>query len=397
MLNFHLTDDQLALRDRARRFAISHVLPVAWYFDEKDEVPVQVLEKALDSGLMNADIPKAYGGQGVGLVDATIVTEEMAAACPGIATSIFDSSLGMTPLILCDNEALKRRIFSRVLVEGSRVGFATSEPTMGSDVAGIRCEAKDAGDHYLITGTKYWITNGAVSDFMSVFATVDPKAGHAGIGAFLVDMQCKGITVGKTIPKMGQRCSNTVGIHFDRVKVPKANVLAEPGKGFHLAMKTFDRTRPIIGAFAVGAARSAMEYALDYAKKRRAFGSPLAGFQAIQFKLAEMYQKVETARLLTLKAKMFPVEKLMRDIRLLRIYEGTSEIQRLIVSGWLLTHYEPAMPSMDTLPIHRDVNPEINRDGNAFRCRLCGYIHYGEEAPESCPTCFFPATSFKEV
>lgn len=310
---------------------------------------------------------------------------------------------------------------------------------MGSDVASIRCEAKDAGDHYLLSGTKYWITNGGVSDFMSVFATVDPKAGHAGIAAFLVDMQCKGITVGKTIPKMGQRCSNTVGIHFNQVKVPKTNVLAEPGKGFHLAMKTFDRTRPIIGAFAVGAARSAMEYALDYAKKRRAFGSPLAGFQAIQFKLAEMYQKVETARLLTLKAawevdegieltatasiakfyateaawevvdeamqilggygytKMFPVEKLMRDIRLLRIYEGTSEIQRLIVSGWLLNSYEPAMPSMESLPMHREIDPDTHHEGAAFRCRLCGHIHYGDTAPESCPTCFFSAESFKAL
>ena len=439
MLNFHLTDDQLALRDRARRFAIDHVLPVAWYYDEKDEVPVKVLEKALDAGFMNADIPEVYGGKGVGLVDAAIVTEEMAAACPGIATSIFDSSLGMEPLILSGNEGLKKKIFARVLLEGARISFATSEPTMGSDVAGIKCEATDAGDYYLLSGTKYWITNGGVTDFMSVFATVDSKAGHDGIAAFLVDMQCKGITVGRTIPKMGQRCSNTVGVHFDRVKVPKTNVLAEPGQGFHLAMKTFSRTRPIIGAFAVGAARSAMEYALDYAKKRRAFGSALAGFQAIQFKLAEMYQKVETARLLTLKAawkadqgqdptiaasiakfyateaawevvddamqilggygytKMFPLEKLMRDVRLLRIYEGTSEVQRLIVSGWLLTGYKPAFPPMEDIPLHRERDPDAHRDEKAWRCRVCGYVHYGDDPPVACPYCFFPGKSFKHV
>jgi len=439
MLNFHLTDDQLALRDRARAFALEHVLPVAWHFDEKDEIPVKVLEKALDAGFMNADIPKAYGGKGVGLVEAAIVTEEMAAACPGIATSIFDSSLGLEPLILSDNEPLKKKIFAQVLVEGSRVSFATSEPTMGSDVSGLRCEAKDAGDHYLLNGTKYWITNGGVTDFMSVFASVDPKAKHEGIGAFFVDMRCQGITVGNTIPKMGQRCSNTVGVHFNNVKVPKTNVLAEPGKGFVLAMKTFARTRPIIGAFAVGAARSAMEYALDYAKKRRAFGSTISDFQAIQFKLAEMYQKVETARLLTWKAawkadqdkdptiaasiakfysteaawevvdeamqilggygytKMFPVEKLMRDVRLLRIYEGTSEVQRLIVSGWLLSGYKPAMPSLEDLPVHRDIDPEEQPLQNAWRCRICGYVHYGDEPPEACPTCFFPATSFKNV
>lgn len=310
---------------------------------------------------------------------------------------------------------------------------------MGSDVSGLRCEAKDAGDHYLLNGTKYWITNGGVTDFMSVFATVDPKAKHEGIGAFFVDMRCQGITIGNTIPKMGQRCSNTVGVHFNDVKVPKANVLAEPGKGFVLAMKTFARTRPIIGAFAVGAARSAMEYALDYAKKRRAFGSTIADFQAIQFKLAEMYQKVETARLLTWKAawkadqdkdptiaasiakfysteaawevvdeamqilggygytKMFPVEKLMRDVRLLRIYEGTSEVQRLIVSGWLLSDYKPAMPPLEDLPVHRDLDPEEQPLQNAWRCRICGYVHYGDDPPEACPTCFFPATSFKNV
>lgn len=439
MLDFHLTDDQLALRDRARRFALDHVLPLAWHYDEKDEMPVKVLEKALDAGFMNADIPTAYGGQGKGLVDAAIVTEEIAAACPGIATSIFDSSLGLEPLILSDNEALKKRIFTQVLVEGSRVSFATSEPTMGSDVAGMRCLAQDAGDHYLLTGTKYWITNGGASHFMSVFATVDPKAGHGGIGAFLVDMRCHGITVGKPIPKLGQRCSNTVGVRFDKVKVPKANVLAEPGKGFVLAMKTFSRTRPIIGAFAVGAARSAMEFALDYVRKRRAFGSHLAGFQALQFKLAEMYQKVETARLLTWKAawkadegqdptiaasiakfyateaawevvdeamqllggygytKMFPMEKFMRDIRLLRIYEGTSEIQRLIVSGWLLSGYKPAMPPLEDLPVHRDRDPEAHPEQQAFRCRICGYVHYGEAPPEACPYCFFPADAFKPV
>ena len=439
MLNFHLTDAQLALRERARRFALDHVLPVAWYYDEQDEMPVTVLEKALDAGFMNADIPSEYGGRGYGLVDAAIVTEELAAACPGIATSIFDSSLGLEPLILSDNEALKKKIFAQVLVEGSRVSFATSEPTMGSDVSAIRCTATDAGDHYLLTGTKYWITNGGASDFMSVFATVDPKATHEGICALLVDMRCKGITVGLPIPKMGQRCSNTVGVHFDKVKVPKTNVLAEPGKGFVLAMKTFSRTRPMIGAFAVGAARSAMEFALDYAKKRRAFGSPLSGFQAVQFKLAEMYQKVETARLLTWKAawkadegkdptiaasiakfyateaawevvdeamqilggygytKMFPVEKFMRDIRLLRIYEGTSEIQRLIVSGWLLSGYKPAMPPLEDIPVQRDSDPMAGRSGKTFRCRICGYVHQGDEPPEACPYCFFPASAFQGI
>ncbi|MCG8472730.1 MAG: acyl-CoA dehydrogenase family protein [Desulfobacterales bacterium] len=435
MLDFQLSPEQKALRDRARRFAREEVLPVAWYYDEIDEIPLAVLEKAMDAGFINADIPREYGGLGFGLVEAAVVTEEMAAACPGLATSIFDSSLGMEPLILCRNEELKKRMFSEALVSGIRFAFATSEPTMGSDVAGLRCLAAERGDHWELTGTKYWVTNGGVCDYMSVFATEDPKAKHSGIGAFLVDMRCKGITVGEPIPKMGQRCSNTVGVRFDRVKVPKTHVLAEPGDGFALAMGTFARTRPIIGAFAVGAARSAMEFALEYAKKRRAFGSPLSGFEAIQFKLAEMYQKVETSRLLTWKAawradqgkdptisasvakfyaseaawevvdeamqvmggygytKLFPVEKLLRDVRLLRIYEGTSEIQRLIVSGWLLSEYKPVMPPLEELHVHRRKDPSMEKE-TSWRCRMCGHLHYGEEAPESCPVCHFPETAF---
>ena len=251
-------------------------------------------------------------------------------------------------------------------------------------------------------------------------------------------MNTRGITVSPPIPKMGQRCSNTVGIHFDNVRVPKEQMIAEPGKGFVLAMQTFSRTRPIIGAFAVGAARSAMEYAIDYAKKRRAFGMPLSHFQAIQFKLAEMYQKVETSRLLTWKAaweadqnrdptleasiakfyateaaievvnealqilggygytRMFPLEKLLRDVRFLRIYEGTSEIQRMIVSGYLLSTYKPAMPALEDLPIHRAIDPSAEPDKTAWRCRICGHVHYGDEPPETCPFCFFPDSAFKK-
>jgi len=239
---------------------------------------------------------------------------------------------------------------------------------------------------------------------------------------------------------MGQRCSNTVGLKFDNVRVPKANVLAPPGKGFVLAMKSFGRTRPIIGAFGVGAARSAMEFALDYANTRKAFGMPISAFQAIQFKIAEMYQKIETARLLTLKAaweadqgidptlnasiskfyatevalevvsealqifagygytKMYPVEKLLRDVRLLRIYEGTSEVQRVIVSGYVMSQYKPVMPALEDLPLHREVDPLGDQPmGTAWRCRICGYVHYGDDAPDECPYCFFPQSAFKEV
>lgn len=442
MLNFDLTPEQLELQKKAREFAIKEVLPVAWYYDEIDETPVKILEKAYEAGLMNGDVPRQYGGKELGLLEGAIVCEEIAAACPGLATSIFDNSLGMEPVILSKADAVKEKYLPKILNEGKRICFATSEPVMGSDVAGIRCKAEKDGEDYLLNGTKYWITNGGLADYMTVFATVDPKLQHDGICAFLVERDWDGVNVGRYIPKLGQRCSNTVGINFKNVRVPKENVLAEPGKGFILAMKTFSRTRPVIGAFAVGAMRSAMEYALDYAKKRRTFGMPISGYQAIQFKLAEMYQKVETARLMVWKAawkadngqdptldasmakmyateaalevvnealqifggygytKMYPIEKLVRDTRLFMIYEGTSEIQRMIVAGYALGSYQPAMPPLEDLPLHRerDFTEMRTEDENAtaWRCRICGYVHYGDEAPDECPYCFFPKTAFKE-
>ena len=440
MLNFHLTAEQDRLVEQAREFAVKELLPVAWHYDQRDETPLHVLKKAFDAGFMNTDIPKAYGGKGYGLVESALLTEEFSAACPGLATSIFDNSLGMEPLILSANETAKEKYLSEIAKVFKLICFATSEPTLGSDVSGIRCRATPDGDGYILNGTKYWVTNGGIADYMTVFATVDPKSKHEGICAFVVESKWKGVRTGLPIPKMGQRCSNTVGIHFDNVRVPAENVIAPPGEGFVLAMRTFSRTRPVIGAFATGTARSALEYALDYAKHRKAFGMRISDFQAIQFKLAEMFQKVETSRLLTWKGaweadagmdptvtasiakfytseaalevvnealqifagygytKMFPVEKLLRDVRLLRIYEGTSEVQRMIVSGHLLSAYKPAMPPLEVLAVHLDRDPsKTDRKEDAWRCRMCGFVHYGDEPPEACPYCFFPKDSFKRV
>jgi acyl-CoA dehydrogenase len=444
MLGFNLAGEQLELQKFARQFARKELLPVAWYYDERDETPMDVLRKAFEAGIMNGDIPKEYGGKGYGLLDGVIVTEELAAACPGLATSIFDNSLGMEPILLSENEHAKKKYLPKIAEEFKLICFATSEPTMGSDVSGIQCRAKQEDDFYVLNGTKYWVTNGGIADYMTIFATVDPEAKHNGICAFVVERNWEGVSSGKSIPKLGQRCSNTSSLNFKNVKVPKENMLAAPGEGFVLAMKTFARTRPAIGAFAVGAARSAMEFAIDYAKKRRTFGTKISNFQAIQFKIAEMYQKVETARLLVWKAaweadngmdptvdasiskiyateaaqeilsealqifagygytRMFPIEKLLRDTRLFKIYEGTSEIQRLIVSGHALNTYQPAMPPLEDLPIQRIVSPEEmegkTKKGKAlWRCRMCGYVHYGEDAPEECPSCFFPKTAFKKM
>lgn len=444
MLDFSLTSEQLALQKKARDFARKEILPVAWYYDETHETPMHVLRKAFDAGIMNRDIPVEYGGQGGGLLDGVIVTEELAAACPGLATSIFDNSLGMEPLILSSNDALKEKYLPGIAKEFKLICFATSEPTMGSDVSGIRCLAREEGDHWVLNGTKHWITNAGIADYMAVFATVDPESAHKGICAFIVERGWEGVSSGQRIPKLGQRASNTAALNFKDVRVPKENLLAPPGEGFVLAMKTFGRTRPAIGAFAVGAARSAMEFAIDYAKKRRTFGAPIANYQAIQFKIAEMYQRVETARLLVWKAaweadqgldptltasmakmyssevaqevlgealqilagygytKLFPVEKLLRDTRLFKIYEGTSEIQRMVVSGFALGDYEPAMPPLEDLPIQRVVDPEelpAQQEGGkaVWRCRMCGYVHYDEDPPDECPICFFPKTAFKKA
>lgn len=444
MLNFNLSPEQMELRDRAREFALQEVLPASWHYDQKDESPLFVLKKAHEAGMMSGNIPKKYGGRGYGLLEAALVTEEIAAACPGIATSIFDNSLGLEPLVLSNNEPLKERILPEIANHFKLICFATSEPIMGSDVAGMHCSAHKDGEDYILNGTKYWITNAGLADYQVIFATVNPSQMHQGIGAFLVDRNWEGVRTGKPISKLGQRCSNTAGIHLKEVRVPKENIISPPGEGFVLAMRTFGRTRPIIGAFAVGAARSAMEYAMDYAKKRRTFGKPVSSYQAIQFKIAEMVQKVETARLLVWKAaweadqgmdptvsasiakmfatekaqevvhealqifggygysKMFPIEKFFRDTRLFSIYEGTSEIQRMILATQTLTGYKPVMPALEDLPLLRDWDfggseEEGKEAPMAWRCRMCGHIHYGPEPPEECPYCFFPATAFKNV
>ncbi len=443
MIDFTLSSEQKELQAKAREFALNEILPVVNFFDEEDVSPKFLMEKAHSVGLSNLSISKKYGGQGYGLLDSAIVVEEIASACPAMGTTIFGNTLGLEPLMLSNNEIAKQKYLPICVKEPRIISFATSEPTMGSDVAGIRCKAEKDGDDYILNGTKYWVTNAGLADYASIFATVDPKSRHKGIGAFFVEMDWEGVKVGKHIPKLGQRPSMTNAIKFENVRVPAENVLAEPGDGFVLGMKTFSQTRPIIGAFATGAARSALEFTLDYANKRRAFGQKLAEFQAIQFKLAEMYQKVETSRLLVWKSaweadqekdntlsasiakfytteaaqevlndalqifggygftKFYPIEKILRDVRVLTIYEGTSEVQRMVVYKYI-SKMKPTMPSLDDLPRLRADNVEkAAREGiksnTAWRCRICGYIHYGEEPPEECPYCFFPKNAFKQV
>ncbi|MFX0076284.1 MAG: acyl-CoA dehydrogenase family protein [Candidatus Hermodarchaeota archaeon] len=387
-MDFMLTEEQKKLKAKAREFAIREVLPVARKYDESEEFPLPVIKKAWEEKLLNLGIPKKYGGEGYGLLDACLVVEEISSACPGMATSIFDNNLGAEPIIIGGNEEQKERILGELVNEFKLIAFATSEPTMGSDVAGMKCRAEQDGDEFVLNGAKFWITNGGFADYITVFATTDPEKQHKGIGAFIVDTKTEGVRLGKHIPKLGQRASNTVAVSLKNVRIPKENVLAKPGRGFVLGMQTFAHTRPAIGAFATGCARSAMEYAIDYAKKREAFGRPIGNYQVIQEKIANMYKDIEAARLLTYKAaweadqgldnnmssaiakafasdvamnvtteavqiyggygylRTYPVEKLFRDAKLYQIYEGTSEIQRIIISRFAMKKYEHAMPSV---------------------------------------------------
>jgi acyl-CoA dehydrogenase len=385
-VEFSLSNQQKELQKKAREFAIREVLPVARKYDESEEFPLPVIKKAWEENLLNLGIPKQYGGPGYGLLDACLVVEEISSACPGIATSIFDNNLGAEPIIIGGNEEQKERILKELVSEFKLIAFATSEPTMGSDVAGMKCLAQKDGDEYILNGTKFWITNGGHADYITVFATIDPEKKHKGIAAFIVDTKSEGVNLGKHIPKLGQRSSNTISVGLKDVRIPKENILAKPGRGFVLAMQTFAHTRPAIGAFACGCARSAMEYAIDYAQKREAFGRPIGNYQVIQAKIADMYKDIEAARLLTHKAaweadqgmdnnlsssiakafasdvamnvtteaiqifggygylRTYPVEKLFRDAKLYQIYEGTSEIQRIVISRFVMKRYEHAMP-----------------------------------------------------
>jgi len=385
-MDFMLTEEQKALQKKAREFAIREVLPVARKYDESEEFPLPVIKKAWEEGLLNLAIPKENGGPGYGLVNSCIVVEEISSACPGIATSIFDNNLGAEPIIIGGNEEQKRRILTELVNDFKLIAFATSEPTMGSDVAGMKCKAEKDGDDFILNGNKFWVTNGGFADYITIFATVDPEKTHKGIAAFIVDTKSEGVKLGKHIPKLGQRSSNTVSVGLKDVRIPKENVLAKPGRGFVLAMQTFAHTRPAIGAFAVGCARSAMEYSIDYAQKRETFGRPIGNYQVIQEKIANMYKDIEAARLLTYKAaweadqgmdnnlsssiakafasdvamnvtteavqifggygylRTYPVEKLFRDAKLYQIYEGTSEIQRIVISRFVMKRYEHAMP-----------------------------------------------------
>ncbi|MEO5767970.1 MAG: acyl-CoA dehydrogenase family protein [Polyangia bacterium] len=378
MASFDYTDEQQALIQTARDFTRKEIIPVAGALDEEGKFPQEVCEKAWETGLMNCEVPEAYGGIGLSCLSHCLVLEEMSYGCMGINTTIAGNMLGSMPIIIAGTEEQKKTYLGRLIAKPVFAAYCCSEPDAGSDVAGMKTRFRKVGSEYVLSGQKRWITNGGVADFYTVFARAEGTERHKGITCFVVDRKTAGVSVGKKENKMGQRASNTTDVLFDDVKLTAQNVVGNEGEGFKVAMRTFDRTRPWIAAGAAGIIRRAMEESRAYALDRKTFGVPIAQHQAIQFMLAEMAIAYESTRLLGHKAawsidqghidnmvssyakaygadaamrvttdavqifggygytKDYPVEKLMRDAKLLQIYEGTSQIQRMVIARNLL-------------------------------------------------------------
>ncbi len=378
MLSFELSDEQQMLRDLARDFSRNSIAPVAAHHDETSEFPWQLVKEGREIGLLNASIPEEYGGAGASVMEDCLVAEELTWGCSGVGTIFGAHSLGATPIILAGSEEQKKEFFGRIVNDGQIACYGLSEPEAGSDVAGILTSATRQGDKYIINGSKTFISNAGVADIFIIFAITDKSDPHHGMTAFIMEKGMPGLTVGRKFDKMGQRCADTSEVILQEVEVPLACRLGEEGKGFQLAMRTFDRTRVPTAAGAVGVAQRALDEATKYAKERKSFGKSIGSYQGIGFKLADMAMNIEAGRLLTWKAaslvdagspsnkqsafakafaadmamqatvdavqvhggygfmKEFPVEKLMRDVKIYQIYEGTSEIQRLIISRELM-------------------------------------------------------------
>jgi acyl-CoA dehydrogenase len=378
MIDFQATEEQKALIDTARRFTREQIIPIAAECDRDAKFPMDVFKRAWEIGLVNTTCPAEYGGAALGELENAMMTEELAYGCSGIQTSILANVLTLTPIKLAGSEEQKKKYLGMLTREPIMASYATSEPGAGSDVAGLTTRFEQHGNDYVLNGQKCWITNASYARFYVVFATKDAALRHKGIAAFIVDRDLPGVRPGKKEDKLGQRASDTAVLHLDDVKVPKANLLAPEGQGFKLAMETFNQTRPDIAAGASGVMRRALDESVAYAKERKAFGVPIGQHQLIQALLADMAIRLEATRLLYQKAaynldhgvrdpivssyakafgadaamqttidavqifggngytKEYPVEKLMRDAKVLQIYEGTSQIQRLVIARSLL-------------------------------------------------------------
>jgi len=386
VVDFTLTDEQKDLRDMAHSFAENEIRKVAWEFDRDGTWPQEIIEQAWEVGLMNTHTPEQYGGPGLDYMSGTLIEEELGWGCSGIGTSLAANGLASAPVALGGSEEVKKEFLGMLTEAPKLASFCLTEPDAGSDVSGMKTTATKQGDKWVINGSKCFITNGQYADWYTVYAKTDKDAGHRGISAFVVPRDDT-VIIDKKEDKLGQRASNTATVTFNETEVPAGNLLGEENKGFKLAMMTLDRTRPGVAAMAVGIARAALEFAAEYSKERQQFGVPIAMHQAVAFMIADMATKVEAGRLLTWQSaslldnglrntlaashakrfaadsamevatdavqvyggygfiKEYKVEKLMRDAKIMQLYEGTSQIQRLVIAKEVL--------------IGRDVNEPI--------------------------------------
>ncbi len=378
MIDFTLSEEQKALQALARDFAQKEIAPVALQYDKEPDFPGEIIKKAHAANLMNLTCPKEYAGQGMGLVNAALVTEELTAACVAIAGMIGINSLACGPILIGGTEEQKQRFLTPLNQTGKTASFCLTEREAGSDAGSVKTMAKLEGDHYVLNGQKCFITNASFADFYSVFATLDPTKGTKGITGFVIPRKSPGLSIGKVEDKMGQRALNVAEVNLDNVKVPPEDRLGKEGEGFKIAMETLDEGRVNIATCAVGLSRAAFQAALSYAKKRVQFGKPIGTFQALNFMLADMAVAVDSARTLTWYAaskadhgirytreaaqakffatdvvmrvttdavqihggygytKDYAVEKYMRDAKLMQIYEGTNQINRMVAGGALM-------------------------------------------------------------
>jgi acyl-CoA dehydrogenase len=378
VVSFQLTEEQIAIKDLARKFTEKEIIPVAAEYDEKSEMPWPVIKKAFEIGLWNLNIPEEYGGQGLDELTQVIVYEELAYGCLGVFGAFGGNALAVTPLLIAGTEEQKKRFLPEFCSKPSLAAFCLTEPNAGSDVSRLATTACREDNTYVLNGTKCFITHGGIANLYTIFAATDRTKGAKGISAFLVRGDTPGLYMGKKENKMGDRASHIGEVIIEDVRVPAENLLGKEGEGFMIAMKTLDITRPSIGAAALGVARRAFEEALKYSKERVQFGKPICENQAIQFMFADMAISIESARALLWKAawhidqgepdialsamskcyasdiamritvdalqifggygymKDYPMEKLMRDAKITQIYEGTNQIQRIVIANKLL-------------------------------------------------------------
>lgn len=372
-LQFELTGDQKMLQELARDFAANEIIPRAEHYDKTGDWPWEVWNKARKAGLVNLNIPEEYGGVGATVLEECIVGEELAYGCSGIQTALMLNQLAALPMLIAASDEQKRRYFPRLTKDGKIISYCMTEPDAGSDVAGIKTTAIRRGDHYVLNGTKTWITDGPVASYFTVFAKTSPGDGHKGMSCFIVEREWRGVSTSKPLEKMGQHAAQACQVFFENVEVPIENLLGKEGDGFMIGMKVFDKSRPPVAAAATGVARRALDEAVRYAGERHAFGKPLYMQQGLGWMLADMKIRSEAARTLAWKSawlvdngkrntieaavakafcaeaamqnavdavqvfggngysREYPVEKLMRDAKIYQIYEGTTQIQKNII------------------------------------------------------------------